>query len=165
MDNRISILFHVKRSKRTTEGLLPIYIRVTIDGARFETSTHRYIEESKWGVAAGKVKGNSEEARTINNYLDVLKARVYQYQKDLIQEGKACTLETFREKWSGKGPKPRMLMEIFKQHNEQMATLVRQEYSPATLERYKTSFEHTRSFIKWKYNVWDMDIKKLVLSL
>ena len=54
-----------------------------------------------------------------------------------------------------------MLMEIFKHHNEQMATLVGQEYAPGTLERYNTSYKHTLAFLQWKYKVLDMDITRL----
>jgi hypothetical protein len=45
--------------------------------------------------------------------------------------------------------------------NDQMAALVNIEYAPGTLERYTTSFNHTRSFLEWKYQVSDMDIAKL----
>lgn len=52
-------------------------------------------------------------------------------------------------------------MEIFKHHNEQMATLVGQEYAPGTLERYNTSYKHTLAFLQWKYKVLDMAIARL----
>lgn len=42
MDTKISILFYGKKAKTTKDNLLPIYLRVTIKGNRFETSTHRY---------------------------------------------------------------------------------------------------------------------------
>jgi site-specific recombinase XerD len=42
-----------------------------------------------------------------------------------------------------------------------MATLVGKEYAPGTLERYETSLKHTRSFLQWKYQVSDLDIRKL----
>lgn len=54
-----------------------------------------------------------------------------------------------------------MLMEVFKQHNEQMKALVNREFSPLTLERYETSFRHTQEFMKWKYKIEDIDIKDL----
>jgi hypothetical protein len=34
------------------------------------------------------MKGNSEESRTLNTYLDILKSRIYEIQKDLIHSGK-----------------------------------------------------------------------------
>lgn len=48
---------------------LPIYLRVTIGGERFVWSTQRYAEQQKWSGASGKVKGTTEEAKTINAYL------------------------------------------------------------------------------------------------
>ena len=63
METKLSILFYSKTSKITKDGLVPIYLRVTIDGARFEQSTQRYIALSKWSVEAGKAKGNTEEVK------------------------------------------------------------------------------------------------------
>jgi hypothetical protein len=54
-----------------------------------------------------------------------------------------------------------MILEIFEKHNCDMAALIGTEYSKITLVRYKTSLEHIRSFIKWKYNVNDLSIQSL----
>lgn len=54
-----------------------------------------------------------------------------------------------------------MLLEVFKYHNQQMATLINLEYAAGTLERYETSYRHTQSFLKWKYKLDDIDISKL----
>jgi Arm DNA-binding domain len=60
METKMSILFYEKRKKMTSDSLLPIYLRVTIDSRRFEVTTKRYIEASKWSIKAAKVKGNTE---------------------------------------------------------------------------------------------------------
>jgi site-specific recombinase XerD len=52
-------------------------------------------------------------------------------------------------------------MEVFGQHNAQMKALVGNEFAPGTLQRYKTSLQHTQSFIRWKYGVEDLEIHKL----
>jgi hypothetical protein len=161
MDNRVSILFYGKKCRKTKDGLLPIYMRVTIDGARFEVCTQRFIDAAKWSATAGKVKSNSEEARSINTYLDLLKAKVYQYQRQITQEELLLNIKTFRAKWLGVREKPRMVMEIFQEHNNQVAALVGHDFAAGTLERYKTSLQHTRSFIQWKFNLPDIDVKKL----
>jgi integrase len=54
-----------------------------------------------------------------------------------------------------------MLLEIFEHHNKQMKELIGQEFSPLTYERYTTSKKHTHDFMKWKYNMDDMNIKDL----
>ena len=66
MEVRTSILFFGKKTKNESDKELSIYLRVTINGERFEVGTQRYIEPNKWSSAAGKVKENSEEARSIN---------------------------------------------------------------------------------------------------
>ena len=86
METKLSILFYSKTSKIAKDGLVPIYLRLPIDGARFEQSTQRYIALAKWSVEAGKAKGNNKEARTINYFLDALKQKVYNYQGEIIRE-------------------------------------------------------------------------------
>ena len=81
MKHKMSILFYVKSSKTAKNGLLPIYQRITINGTRIELSTSKFVERSKWNLAAGKIKGNSEEARLINSYLDILKSKAYETEK------------------------------------------------------------------------------------
>lgn len=59
MKNKISILFFGKKSRMTSSNLLPIYLRVTIRGRRFEISTHRNVPHGKWSIEAGRMKGNT----------------------------------------------------------------------------------------------------------
>ena len=161
MDTKINILFYSRASKKTTDNLVPIYMRVTINGGRFETSTQRYVEATKWSTTAGKMKGNTEEARSLNTYLDTLKNKVYVHQKEIIQAGEPLTVDIFKEKWLGITEKPRMLLEIFRQHNSQIGQLVGREFAKSTLSKYSTALEHIKAFIKWKFNAADVDIKKL----
>ena len=77
MKTKVSILFYAKRAKASVNGLVPIYTRITINGKRIELSSNRFVEMSKWSTEAGKMKGNSEEARTINSYLDLMKSKVF----------------------------------------------------------------------------------------
>ncbi len=162
MSASMNILFYAKKTKTTTEGLVPIYMRVTIDGDRFEISTKRYVKIEQWSPQAGRMKGNHEEAKQINSLLDAFKVKVYHHQREILNEGKALSVESLKHKWFGiVTERPRMLLEIFEHHNKQMKDLIGQEFSPLTFERYTTSKKHTKEFIKWKYNVDDMNINDL----
>ncbi len=161
MQAKVSILFYAKRAKANSNGLIPIYLRVTVDGQRIEVSTKRFVEGSKWSVEQGRMKGNSAEAHSINCYLDILKGKVYDYQKELIQESKIITAETMRNKLNGTEEKPRMLIPIFQDHNDRVKALIDDEFSPSTYKRYCTSLKHTINFIKWKFNTTDIDIRKI----
>ncbi|MDD3323092.1 MAG: site-specific integrase [Paludibacter sp.] len=161
MNAKLSILFYAKRAKTTTDGLVPIYIRVTIDGERIELSTKRYTHPDKWSKEGSCMKGSSVEARSINSYLDSLKAKVYDYQQQLIREDEIVNAENMRNKILGVEKRSHMLIDIFKLHNEELKALVGREFATATYTRYETSLKHTIAFLNWKYKVSDIDIRKI----
>ena len=135
-------------------------MRVTLSGERFEVTTKFYIRDEQWSAEAGKMKGNSEEAKRTNSLLDAMRVRAFDYQREIMNEGKALTMHTFKVKWLDiVTERPRMLLQIFEHHNKQMKELIGQEFSPLTFERYTTSKKH--DFMKWKYNVDDMNIKDM----
>jgi hypothetical protein len=79
MDSKISVHFIGKRARLTSRHLLPIYLRVTIDGKRFEAATHQHTDPSDWSPSAGKVSSCSTTALHINMALDEIKRKVYDY--------------------------------------------------------------------------------------
>ena len=107
------------------------------------------------------MKGTSAEARAINSYLDTLKAKVYEYQQQLIRENERVNVENMRNKILGIEKRSHMLVGIFQQHNNEIKALIGKEYAAATHVRYETSLKHTANFLKWKYKISDIDIRKI----
>lgn len=161
MNTKLSILFYAKRAKATSKGLIPIYLRVTVDGERIELSTKRYVQPEKWSVEGSCMKGTSTEAKSINSYFDALKAQVYEYQQQIIREDEIVNAENMRNKILGVDKKKYMLVPIFRQHNSDMKALIGKEYAHATYVRHETSLKHTIDFMIWKYKVSDIDIRKI----
>lgn len=161
MNTKLSILFFVKRTKTNVDGLLPIFIRVTLNGARIEFSTKRFITSEKWSVEGNRMKGTSAEAKATNSYLDTLKSKIYDYQQQLIREDNLVNAENMRNKILGIEKRSHMLIGIFQQHNEEIKALVGREFATATYTRYETSLKHTVDFLRWKYKVSDIDIRKI----
>lgn len=77
MNTKLSVLFFVKRTKTNVNGLLPIFIRITVNGERIEFSTKRFTPSDKWSVEGNRMKGTSAEARATNSYLDTLKSNPF----------------------------------------------------------------------------------------
>jgi integrase len=156
----ISVKFYARKSRSTATGLAPICMRVYIGDQKFETNTKIYVKPEDWRHE--KVKGTNEEAMRINKFIEGFKLKAFDIQREIMNEGKEVTLDSIKAKWFGISlEKSRMLMEVFEEHNQQMKALIGQEYSPLTFERYTTSKKHTHDFMKWKYKVDDLDIKKL----
>lgn len=161
MTTKISLIFYIRKSKINANGQVPIYQRITIEGKRYEISTGQFVEEAKWSTEAGRMKGNSEEARSINNRLDMVKSKVFDVERKLFMSNTPINLENFKNEYLGKKERERTLIPIFVEHNRKIKELVGSEYAAGTLERYETSLKHTKAFLQWKYNTSDIDINKI----
>ena len=161
MQHKIKQMFFLRTSRKNKRNLTPIYLRITINGKRYEEAIHREVDISEWSKISGKMKGKSSSAEKINTYLDAIRTRVFDLEREMVFAGESITYESFRNNWSGTAEKPKMILELFQEHNDQVAQLIGKDFSAGTLKRYKTSLEHTRNFIQWKYKVDDMEIKKL----
>lgn len=162
MSATTSVTFYARQSRATVDGQTPIYMKVRVGDDYFDTATRIKIDPALWSSEFGMMKGVTEEAKRINGLLEAFKIKVFDYQRELMTEGKPILIQSIKNKWFGvTTERPRMLLEIFEHHNKQMKDLIGQEFSPLTFERYTTSKKHTHDFMKWKYNVDDMNIKDL----
>ncbi|WP_333695676.1 site-specific integrase [Flavobacterium sp.] len=161
MKAKITVHIYAKTSKANKNGQLPIYFRLTVNGERFEFSTKKFIEKSKWSSEQSKMKGNSEEARSLNNYLDLIKSKVFDIQMELLHKNEELSLENFKSRLTGTHERERMIIPIYQSHNDKIKDLIGNGYAYGTLERFKISLKHLQEFIFWKYNVRDISINKI----
>jgi site-specific recombinase XerD len=160
----MSILFYLKSAKASKKGLYPIYQRITINGIRIELSTSKFVDKSKWNKEAGRIKGNSEEARLINSYLDILKNKAYETEKWMVNNDEEINAQTFKNKLLGIEENQRKLLIIFEDHNKRMKELVGKEFSNNTFKKYETTLSHTKEFLKHQYKINDISIKRVDIA-
>ncbi|MDP2161661.1 MAG: site-specific integrase [Flavobacterium sp.] len=161
MKAKITVHIYAKTSKANKNGQLPIYFRLTVNGERFEFSTKKFIEKSKWSAEQSKMKGNSDEARSLNNYLDLIKSKVFDIQMELLHKNEELSIENFKSRLTGTHERERMIIPIYQSHNDKIKDLIGNGYAYGTLERFKISLKHLQEFILWKYNVSDLSIHKI----
>lgn len=165
MKTKITLHFYAKKTKANVAGLLPIYIRLTVDGERLEFSSKKFIEKSKWSDDLSKMKGSSEEARSINNYLDSVKSQIIDIQMTLTHKKEALNIENFRKRLFDETDSQRMFLPIYRDHNNRIESLLGNGYAPGTLERFKISLKHVEEFLIWKFNIKDIAIDKIDFAL
>ena len=159
MKTTFSLLFYLKRPKNYENGPMPVYLRITVNGKRAETTSGRECLPANWNGKLGRFRGTKEEIKSFNAYLDNLQSQVYDAHKTLTEAGVLITADLIKNKLLGKTEKSRTLISVFKDHNKKVAALVGNEYAAGTLTRYETSLRHTQSFMAWKYQVSDIDVK------
>jgi len=163
MQKLVSILFYLKRAKNhSAECSIPIYVRITVDQKRSELSTGRELQPGySWNSKKGRAIGTHQNVKLLNAFLDSIQIKIHEAHRQLVDSGELITAETVKNKYTGKGEKPRHLIEIFEHHNKQLAMLIGAEYSKGTLVNFNTTLKHLKSFIRWKYQASEIDIRKV----
>ncbi len=157
----LAILFYPKKSQQDKKGLVPIYIRITVNGVRNEVSSNRKIEFSKWESNSQRGKGRSEETRALNNHLDYLENQIKHNFNSLNEKETEITAEILRDMLIGKHQKRFSLVTVFETNNKLIELEKGQKYSQSTIDQYKTTFERLKLFMLQEYNCGDMDLTKL----
>jgi hypothetical protein len=95
-------------------------MRITVNGKRAEMSTNRYIDSGRWNVEGGYVKGTKTEFKELNEYLDILRSKAYQAQRELLEDNKPVTALGLRNIVQGITETQRTVLEVFRYHNKMM---------------------------------------------
>lgn len=149
-ETTFSILFWIKKS-RLSKGKVPIYARLTINGKRIEISIQREVSIVEWDSRSQMSIGRSIEAKTLNSDLTLIKAKLLSCHSKLSGRGEPVTAEALKNEYTGVVEKPRMLLEIIQQHNNDIEKLIGIDYSRITWTKYNTMLKHVKSFIRWKF--------------
>ena len=161
MKNNFKFHVYPKSCKANKQGLIPIYIRITLNGVRWEYSTKHFIDLKNWDSKNSKIKGNGKDTSSINGLLQLTKSKLENIILESNFRDEVLTMDILKENLIGNHKKRHTLIPIFQHHNQQMKALVPKEYAPGTLERYETSLKHTQDFIKHQYNRDDVALEDI----
>jgi site-specific recombinase XerD len=160
MKQNYSLLFWLNTSRMQLEKAA-IYCRITVNGKRAELSVKRFIEPSKWIKTAGMVKGSSEEARTINNQLDIIRTSIYRIYVEQTSLGKFITSDLLKNEFLGNTQKEKTFLEAFKYHNDQMKELIGVDVVKSTHTKFETVYKKCSDFLKKRIKRSDVYLKEL----
>ena len=84
MNKSFSLIFYLKKRSNYVSGPIPIYVRITVEGQRVELSVQRQCEIEKWNTRAGRMIGNSEEAKEMNAFLTNYQLKVFETHREIL---------------------------------------------------------------------------------
>lgn len=152
----ITILFYLK-NRKNKKGECQIYLRLTVDGKRKETSLNRSILKSRWDKGKQCGKGRTEDILSLNKLLNSAKQSLYQKQQEMIYNAEDITVESLMNKYLGIGERIKHLMVVIKEDNQRTKNLVKD----GTYRKYIALTNHVQEFLTFQYNVPDLNIKKI----
>src|SRR6516165_4028520 len=91
LEKSFSLLFYLRKPKNYQKGLMPIYLRITVNGIPKEISTARLCEPDRWNANACRAYGTTEQAKSLNAFLDALQTKVHQARLRLLEKNQAIT--------------------------------------------------------------------------
>ena len=159
-----TILFYVKRTKLLRNGEAPIFMRITVDGIRSEMSIQRSIPLSEWIEKKGCAKSTNAKNRELNHFLEHIRHKLYEIQKNLEDENKTVTAEMLKNRYMGVDESNVTFVELYSEHNRKLKELVGNEYAATTLTRHETSMKHVVEFMKSKCYKSDILLKDISID-
>lgn len=161
LEKSFGLLFFLKKTDSSDGLKRKLYGRITVNGIAKEFSTKRTWFKDRWDQNANRAIGSKEDSKKINQYLDALVSKVYETKRELITSGEDISTENLFQILFGKTDDRKFILQIFKDANDKMKSLEGKDFATGTIKRYETSLSHTREFIKWKYNLEDLELRKL----
>ena len=155
--------FTVRKSKSRSSGISPIQVLLTKNGVRVSFSTGHAVKPSEWDSKNQRVKGKNNAYIEINNFLNSVRARLYQLEKDLSDRGIGVTPQTLRDAYLGKLDclKDWTLMKVINVHLEDLKGKIGQSIAASTVWEYELCGRLIGLFIKSRYKRSDMSIKEV----
>lgn len=161
MKSAATILFFIKRTKLLKNGDAPIFVRVTINQERAEFGLKKSINPSYWNESSQRVTEKAPSSYEINNLINQYETRIKSIVDFLSLDNCDLTSKLVIEKLLGKKEKQFTILQIFQDHNNNAKKLRNIDFAAGTIQRYETSYMHTRDFIKWQYHKDDLPLNEL----
>ncbi|MEZ7516672.1 site-specific integrase [Flavobacterium frigidarium] len=163
LETSFGLGFFLKRNNSESKRGF-VYLRITVDGIRKETSTKRKWEFSRWDQKSERAIGNKEGAGVINYFLDTLIIKINEYKNQVLQTKKHITSQKVMDYVLGNDTPRTKVLEEFEKHNSEMKALLGKGYAKGTLSRFSITFNHLKAFIKLKTDACDIEFTDLDLE-
>ncbi len=164
METTFSVLFYLRSSRLDKNGEATVYLRITVDGERAELTTKRKIIPKQWNRHKGRAIGTSKKATELNRFLEELQYKVFGIQAKYTTKRKPFTAEMIKSKLGGKRTRtPKMLLELYQEHNKELAERVGKDYSANAYWRHLRTYKHLKGFIAKEFKKTDIPLKKIDL--
>lgn len=161
----LSIIFWLKREKASKDGMVPIYVRVTVNGQKDGFASGKKILPEYWDNKNG-VSKDCPDHHAINSYITKTKAGLERCFNMLEASGGVVTGTRVKDAYMPKSVVQQTLKAAFKIHNDEFAEKVKKKKASAgTLARYQRLERYCLAFLHSKYKLRDIALDDLHMGI
>ena len=144
-------------TQKVEPGFAIIYFRITINSKRANISLNKKIKIDSWDNSRSKIKGNSNEARVLNQFIKEEEAKVANAYRELELEGKLITSQLVKSRYLGLDTLNYSFTDLFKYHN----LIAKDKVTKDTLNHYLTTQNYILEYIESRYKTTNLFLKEL----
>jgi site-specific recombinase XerD len=141
---------------RAKNNQVSVYGRVTVNGKRANISLQRKVVLSEWDSNKGRARGNKQESRLLNRYLDLVKNRIHEAHDELVKEKSFICAQSIKARFLGEDNEEYSLLTLVDYHNTQMS----ESLTYGTLKNYFTTQKYIKLFLN-KKKIQDIYLSQL----
>lgn len=156
-----AVLFYINRTKVRKDGLCQLLCKISIDGEAAQIGTKVSLDPKLWDPSAGRANGRSRNALEINRAIDRLTADIQAHYNHIRTELGFVSAMLVKNAVQGIAQKPRTLLALFREHNEEFGKRVGIDRTAESHASYVNSYKHLASFLHRKYGLEDIPLRHL----
>ncbi len=164
VNQKLSILFWLNRTKVNSKGLAPIWARITIDGMRAECSTGKHIMPEHWRTGLGLPNKNSPDATEITKRIFEIKFSLKKHFKSLAKSRDFVTAYDVKKSFLGISTPEDQYMFLSVLHQFHAIQVERARSGTLTMSRtfkWKQLADSCRDYIRLKFRTADMALTSM----
>ena len=158
MKSTFRILFYAKWEASDEAKMLPIYVRITINGTKARFSLKIRVSEKIWDAKSGRAIGHSHEALQANRYLDSVVTRINTIYYRLCEQSEAVTAQMVRDEFLGVKAPSKTLLSVFAEFNDRQENLIGVDITQSTFNKFDLTFRRFEEFLRVKRNRPDIPV-------
>ncbi|WP_271424636.1 site-specific integrase [Aequorivita sinensis] len=145
------------RFEKESKGKTPLYARITANGKYKRFSIKIKFTTELWEPSVSRLKGNSAEARQINNHINQVLIQIDEAYRELKKERKLITPQTVIARYRGEDQIRKTLIQLSEYHKFNMKSVLK----PGTLKNYYTTETYIKRFLEIQRNTDDIYLEHL----
>ena len=147
------VYYSLRDSKSTADGKAPIEAMIAANGEKIYFNTGKKVLPVEWNKQKQIVRGKSEDAQLINDYLVQLRNKIFQKEVELMELGYLITPRLLKEAVNEKvdALKQKTILQVIKEHNDEKQKLIGISVAKATYYCFDHTYRLLGEFIEATY--------------
>ena len=159
MKKQLFVSFFARKALTKKTGMVPIYCKVRYSDTTVQFYTQIDVLYINWDSKRTRVRGNSKKA--LNLELETIRVDIIDKYNALIKTNVIITAKTVLDFYKNDTLIMNSIINVFKQHNENMKSLIGIQYSYGSYKNYITTIKHLKNYIKKIYNANDISLTQI----